>query len=98
MHASRYEKRHITYRSYRHFNEDTFLNDLECTPFQVSQIFDDIDDQLWFHNKLFDNIINKHAPLKKRVVKSCQLPYMNGAINMKGMLKRTQAYIPKKVL
>ncbi len=98
MHASRYEKRHITYRSYRHFNEDTFLNDLECTPFQVSQIFDDVDDQLWFHNKLFDNIINEHAPLKKRVVKSRQLPYMNGelrrAINVKGMLKRKKDRFP----
>ncbi len=100
MYASRCVKRHITYRSYRHFEEDKFLDDLICAPFQVSQVFDDINDQLWFHNKLFDNVINEHAPLKSRIVKSRQLPYMNGelrrAINVKGMLKRKKDRYPTK--
>ena len=82
----------IQYRSLKKFDEKLYLTDLESGPFHVSQIFDDVDDQLWFHNKLLTDIIDKNAPLKVKEISRCQLPYMNDklrkAINVKAMLWR----------
>ena len=84
--------REIMYRSYKNFRGNSFLSGLNEAPLHVSSICDNCDDQLWFHNKLLNEVINKHAPLKKRKLKPHQLPCMNGelrrAINVKGMLRR----------
>ena len=86
------ERRMITYRSLKNFNEKTYQNDLEIAPFHVAQIFEEADDQLWFHNKLLLDVIEQNAPLKQRLVKCKQLPYMNDtlrkAINVKAALRR----------
>ena len=37
---------HIVYRSYKHFNEELYLKDLQSAPFHVSNVFTDVDDQL----------------------------------------------------
>ena len=72
-------KRKVLYRSMRNFNEDSFKQDLNYIPFHVSEIFDDIDDKYWAHNLLLNNVIDCHAPLKRRTV-SKQVPYMNSAL------------------
>ena len=82
----------IVYRSFKHFSEEKYLQDLEMVPFHIADVFDDIDDVMWAHNALFANIVNEHAPLKCKSIKGKQVPYMNGnlrrAINVKAMLKR----------
>jgi hypothetical protein len=92
MYVPKIEKKVICYRSYKHFNESAFLDELHQTPFHVATVFDDPDDQYWFHNKLWEGVINSNAPTKKRAIPPTQLPFMNGqlrkAINVKGMLKR----------
>ena len=92
MYAPKSEKRVISYRTYKNFKEEDYLNELQNTPFHVSNIFDDPDDQFWFYNKLLENVMDSHAPRKMRTIPPIQLPYMNGqlrkAINIKGMLKR----------
>ena len=92
MFAPKLPPKQIIYRSYKNYNEEDYIKDLQETPFQVADIFNDEEDKLWFHNKLLDEVINRHAPQKKRVRKARQLPYMNSelrkAINVKGMLKR----------
>ena len=84
--------RKITYRSYKHFDEKNYLKDLSITPFHVSDIFENPNDQMWCHNKLLSDVINLHAPIKHKTVKTKKLPYMNGelrkAINVKSMLLR----------
>ena len=61
-------------RSMRHFNQDPFLADLATTPGDTALIFDDIDD-VWAHwSKLFNVIVEKHAPCKR--VQSNQLPWI----------------------
>ena len=84
--------RQITYRSYKRFNETAYLHDLNCAPLHVSQIFTDVDDQYWFFNTLLKQIMDQHAPIKHKTVKTKQLPYMNNtlrkAINVKGHLRR----------
>ncbi len=64
MHANHHTKKQITYRSYWHFNEQDYINDLLCAPLHVSLVFDDVEDQLWFHNKLFNDVINQEKNSK----------------------------------
>ena len=82
----------ITYRSYKSFNEDSFVTDLSTAPYHVGEIFNDIDDTYWFFNALTMKIVDEHAPLKTKQIKGRKVPYMNGelrkAINVKNMLKR----------
>ena len=63
----------ITYRNYKYFDNDRFRNDLldemitkgirniECHDFEI----------------LFLNILNRHAPLKKRYIRANNAPFMN---------------------
>ena len=46
-------------------------------PFQVSEIFDDFDDQFWFNSRLISDVVDAHAPLKKRKCKARPVPFMN---------------------
>ena len=80
------------YRSYKHFNLDSFQHDLSMVPYHVTDIFDDIDDSYWLWNELTMQIVNSHAPIKYKTIKGKRVPYMNGelrkAINVRNMLKR----------
>ena len=80
----------IYYRSYKKFDDEIFLNDVQNIPFWVSDIFEDEDDRLWSFGKLFTDIIDKNAPVKKKTIKKPSLPYMNSslrrAIHKKNML------------
>jgi len=82
----------ITYRRFKDFDENAYVNDLSDAPLHVSQVFDDPDDQLWFHNSLVKQITDKHAPIKRKLVKGKQAPFIHGelrkAINAKAMLRR----------
>ena len=82
----------VKYRSYKRFDASKFTEELNGAPFHVGMLFDDINDSMWYHNKLLTDIVELHAPLKKKLVKKKQVPYMNGplrkAINVKSMLRR----------
>ena len=86
------EPKVIYYRSFKKFNNDIYLKDLQEAPFHVSQIFDDVDDQMWYHNSLLSSIIDRNAPRKQKTISFKQLPYMNDnlrkSINVKAALKR----------
>ena len=69
----------VTYRSYKKFNETEFRQDVANAPCQVSEIFDDIEDKYWFYETLTNEIINSHAPLKKRKTVANPVPFMNSA-------------------
>ena len=75
-HASR-EKNY--YLSYKKFDDETFINDVQNIPFSVCDVFDDVDDRLWSFNKLFSDVIDKNAPIKKSIIKKPSLPYINDA-------------------
>ena len=67
----------ITYRSYRKFDDDIFKRDIAHAPFHVAEIFDDLDDKFWFYETLSNELLNSHAPLKKRKPKPNPVPFMN---------------------
>ena len=48
----RVQKSHISYRSFRKFNEEDFRQNVACAPYHVSEIFDDIDDKFGFYETL----------------------------------------------
>jgi exonuclease III len=92
MHAPKNLARKIMYRSYRKFNNDAFVRDLSYAPLDVCNVFDDVDDAMWAYDTLLNDVLNEHAPVKSKMLRRPQLPYMNGelrrAINVKAMLRR----------
>ena len=89
MHAPDCVKRKINYRRMKDFDEKSFQHDINSIPFHVCDIFDDIDDIYWAQNSLFMPVVEKHAPLKTRVIHKPQAPYMNSelrkAMNQRNM-------------
>ena len=80
----------VMYRSYKKFDATNFANDMSMVPFHVSQIFEDVSDQYWCVTQLYSEVLNDHAPEKKRVIKSTQVPYMNSELR-KQMYRRSMA-------
>ena len=53
-----------TSRSFKEFNADLFNVDLQSVPFNVAYVFDDIDDICWAWEKLYTDVLDRHAPLR----------------------------------
>ena len=55
-------------------------------------MFDTVDDAYWFSESLLLDVVNKHPPLEKRVIKQRQIPYMNSTLrkqnNVRDRFKR----------
>ena len=82
-----------TYRSFKTLDETALLRDIENAPLHVADIFDDIDDVCWAHEKLLSEVIDEHIPVKERKQRPSKAPYTNGElrkeINYKKKLRRT---------
>ena len=52
----------------------SFLHDLNSVPFSVSHVFDDPDDVYWGWEKLYNHVLDDHAPVittkKRRLIGS----------------------------
>ena len=77
----------IHYRSYKNFNESNLKKDITHIPTQVCDVFDDINDKYWAFSDMFKSVLEEHAPIKSRVVRSEKIPYMSSDL-MKAMYKR----------
>jgi hypothetical protein len=73
----KYHKR-LTYRSYKKFIENDFLDDLKETPLNACFEHDCVDTQYEQFNELFSETLNKHAPLKSKTITKVSPPFMNG--------------------
>ena len=62
--------RFVNYICYRNFVEDDNIKDLETLPLSVCDVFDDFDDKYWCYDMLLSDVIDKHAPVKKRLIKN----------------------------
>ena len=74
--APRLQSRKIYARSYKNFNPNIFLEDLQNVPFHVMDVFDDVEDKLFAFESLYLDIINEQAPIKKFHVRGNQVPFM----------------------
>ena len=43
-------------------------------------IFDDVDDMAWFTSTLIRDVIDDHAPIRTKTIKSESVPYMNSRL------------------
>ncbi|VDI61719.1 Hypothetical predicted protein [Mytilus galloprovincialis] len=64
----------ITYRCFKKFNEENFIKELQCKPFNNVIEEHDTDKALNIWYSLFNNVLNKHAPIKTKRVKNVQRP------------------------
>ena len=64
----------ITYRSYKNFDEQKFLSELQSIPWDVIKVFEDVNDILDAWSSMFMEIVNRHLPLKKHRVRYTQQP------------------------
>ena len=51
-------------RSYKNFDHEKFTRDLSEAPWHVGEVFDDLEDQVYYWNALMANIIDENLPLK----------------------------------
>ena len=70
----------ITYRDYKNFDESRFRQELEKLPTQVGHAFDNVDDQYWTFTNMYSALLNEHAPLKTKTLKSRKIPYMHSEL------------------
>ena len=73
-------KRKIQCRSYEHFDEEGFSEAEGVIPFDVAYVCDDVDDIYWAHEVLLTDVLNEHAPIKEKTVKTKQTPFMNSKL------------------
>ena len=59
----------ITYRSFKNFGESRFISDMHDIPWETIEYFNDINEIVEIWNKMFLEIVNKHAPLKSHRIK-----------------------------
>ena len=79
----------VTYRNAKHFNEEDFKREVEMLPSHICEVFDSVDDKYWAFSSLYTDLLNTHAPLKTRMVRSKKIPYMHSDL-MKAIYKRNQ--------
>ena len=76
-HAPPPKQRKIKCRSYKNFDEEAFSEAVGVVPFQAAYVFDDVDDIYWAHEVLFTDILNEHAPVKEKYVKTKVCPFID---------------------
>ena len=73
----------IQYRKYKGFSDEAFMHELESTLARFSQI------SFGTSKSTVDNILQKHAPIKKRYVGANQTSFINSKIH-KEVMRRTR--------
>ena len=70
------KSKHITisYRSYKNFDENKFINELQAVPWDIIQTFDDTDDILEAWLSLFLEVVNNNVPIRQHRVKHKNQP------------------------
>ena len=74
-HISRLKPRNVHYRSYKYFNQEKFLSDVNEAGFSFKT--SNPDEIYLVLTNSFSNIVNIHAPLKKKILRGNDAPFMN---------------------
>ena len=64
----------IKFRSYKNFDEKSFLDDLFNVPWINVKKCDNVDDSLQLWQCMFNDVINKHIPKKSKRVRAAPFP------------------------
>ena len=76
MRAKHYSNKIVSMRNYAALNEESFKEDLENAPWHVMEIFDSIHDKYHYWSGLLSYIIDEHVPIKRKRVRTKDVPYM----------------------
>jgi hypothetical protein len=79
----------IEFRSYKNFCEENFVKDLATAQLHVSEVFDDVNDCCWAFTKLQTDVMDEHAPFKKKKLRKLQVPFNSGRYR-RAIYKKTQ--------
>ena len=77
----------IRYRSYRNFNNEIFINEVENNILKKYSEKSNLEFEI-FKNEV-DHILEKHAPIKKRYIRANQAPFIDKTIS-KHIMKRSR--------
>ena len=72
----------IYYRDYKKFNQDIFKEELANELYECDSCYNNFEE-------IFLNVLNKHAPLKKKFLRANHPPYMTKALR-KAIMRRSQ--------
>ena len=56
---------YILYRSYKHYDADSFVQDISDVPWAVIDDLNDFEDRLNAFHMLFNSMLDKHAAIKR---------------------------------
>ena len=86
---SRQEPIKIFYHNYSNFDKTKFIEDFERSNYYPPQPKKDVNSE--YNNLLatIQKVLNKHAPLKSRIIRGNQAPFMNKELS-KAIMKRSQ--------
>ena len=84
-------KRKIKCRTYKNFDEEAFNDAVGVIPFHVAYVFEDINDIYWAHECLLKDVLDEHAPVRERTVRTKQCPFMNSRLR-KAAFKKAQLF------
>ena len=71
----------IEYHSYKNFDVNSFMVDLNFVPCHVIENEDHIDDAVLTWNRLFSDVADLHTPVKRQRIQGVPLLWMNNKIN-----------------
>ena len=78
-------------RSLKTIDSTAFLNDLQCAPWSVMDMFDDPSDKNEVFNSLYKDILDQHAPLKKSQPRKHRAPWVDHELR-KMMVRRNRLH------
>ena len=75
------------FRTYKNFQHEEFKKHFAIALWHVGEIFDEIDDQVYFWNVLMNDILDEVAPVKKIKTRDKDVPYMTIRAKRKATIK-----------
>ena len=82
-------------RSYKNYCKESFVRDFNQVPWSLIESSDDIDDSVYLWERLFCEVADDHAPVKKRRVKGFKSPWGNNELTR---LRNARDYHHKKAI
>ena len=71
----------IEYRSYKHYNKQSFLQDLKYVNWSTLVDVNDVDNSVNSWCKCFTDLADTHAPIKKMKVRGIRIPWMTAELS-----------------
>ena len=84
-------KRKIKCRTSNNFDEKAFNDAVSVIPCHVSYVFEDTNDIYWAHECLLKDVLDEHASVREKTVKTKQCPFMNSRLR-KAAFKKAQLF------